>query len=491
MSAKEHPVAKKHPAVVAMEGDWSVIDALRGGTPAMRAEKTRFLPKRKYEDPEVYAARVSAATLLPAFVDAVKEMVGRAFAKPMQVSDKIPQWITDEFLGDVDMEGRNLETYAREWLDIALAYGISHSLIESPEFVEGAVTLEDEKRLKLRPYLIHIKHNGVLGWRVSGGELVQLRVMLALPAAIDEYNDTTVPTIRVYQRTQGNDGKYAVTIQDWQQNEKEEWMPVGALRKLGVSEIPLVTAYTGRLALMVAQPPLRELAYLNCKHFRLESSVDNIVDVASVPILAIIGDTGGSAEGDETEVKVGANTALTVPLGGDIKYVEHTGKGIECGFSRLETIKEDMRNIGAKMLVRVATGPRTATEAGEDSTRENSPLSAIISNFQSTLITLLGKVAAWRAGAPDKLPDDTVKLNPNLQPFDNPTQTMTVLNAMADSGRLSDETVFDAAKVRGMIPEEHTWDDEVVRIQNSLTKPEPEQPPAPQDDAEPPAPAAE
>jgi hypothetical protein len=57
--------------------------------------------------------------------------------------------------------------------------------------------------------------------------------------------------------------------------------------------IPFVPLYGWR-RLHVGISPLRDLAYLNVKHWQSQSDQDTILHVARVPILALIG-------GDETD----------------------------------------------------------------------------------------------------------------------------------------------------------------------------------------------
>ena len=144
----------KAPEVIAMEDDWRLIDDIES-TKTMRAAGVRYLPKRPMERDEDYAARLDMATLLPAFTETRQRMVGRVFGEPLQVGEDVPGWIRDDVLPDVDRQGRNLHVFAREWFAEALAYGLSHCLVESPR-VDGVRTKADQRALGARPYLIRV-----------------------------------------------------------------------------------------------------------------------------------------------------------------------------------------------------------------------------------------------------------------------------------------------------------------------------------------------
>jgi hypothetical protein len=116
-------------------------------------------------------------------------------------------------------------------------------------------------------------------------------------------------------------------------------------------------------------PPLLDLAFLNVKHWQSQSDQDNILHVARVPILAIIG-----ADEDD-QIKIGQQ-AVKVPLNGDIKFVEHTGKAIEAGHDSLEKLELQMIQTGAELLV-MKPGQRTATESNNEAEGNKSDLQRI------------------------------------------------------------------------------------------------------------------
>jgi hypothetical protein len=434
-------VATPSNAVAAMQGDWQLVTDLLGGTRAMRAAGLTYLPKRPLEEQSDYDARLSAATLFPALRETLARMVGRVFSEPLTPNDDVPGWIAGEVLPDVDMQGRNLHVWAKEWFAEALALGMSHCLVEAPK-AEGVRTRADQRRAGVRPYLIRISPQRVLGWRESGGKLTQLRVRFDRTEDDGEFGTKTVKQVRVYEI-----GKVRVFEQH-----KDDWIQIDEIAT-GLARIPLVTLYTHRTDFMVAEPPLRELAYLNAKHWRMQSSNDTLIDTASVPILSI----SGVQDGDD--VVIGAKHAVRLPAGASMSYVEHSGAAIEAGRQALLDLVEEMRQAGAKLL-QPAEGNRTATEAREDAASDNSQLGGMASQLQDTLVDVLDLVAEYRG----QEKGGTVQLNPNLDPELDTATAMQDLLAMYRDGIVSRSTVFDAAKRFGRLPEALEWEDEQARI---------------------------
>jgi hypothetical protein len=450
-------VATRIPESEAMCEDFRLIDDLRGGTAAMRKAGELYMPKRALEEKEDYDARLGTATLFPAFTETSKTLTGRAFAEPMQISDDVLPWIREEVLDDVDRQGRKLATWARDVFRDGLDYGLVHILVDSPQLppptetdAKPIRTRADERSAKIRPYFVAIHPRRVLGWQADeNGELVQVRILFwrAVPG---EFVTTYVQQVRVYEPGR-------VRVFEAAGDKSATWELVSDI-PIAVKRIPIATFYTNRTGLMQARPPLLELAHLNAKHWSMQASNDALIETASVPILASVG-----VDPSETIV-IGAKSAIALPIDGDLKFVEHTGKAIDSGRMALQDLKDDMREAGAKLVKRTGeTGAqtKTATEAGEDSARENSQLGDMVQSFQDTIADVLDITAEWR-GATD---GGSVKLSPNLDP-DPPADSMAVLQAMNIRGALSSERLFDEAKRRGIIDEEATWEEEIERIKN-------------------------
>lgn len=454
-------VSTPHYGIATMQDDWDLIDALRGGTQGMRQAGKLYLPQRKLEDDQDYKCRLAVATLFPAFTETVQSMVGRVFAKQAVVDEgKTPEWIRNEVLPNIDLQGRNLHVFCYDWFREAFEYGLSHVLIDSPP-AEGVRTVADQKAKGVRPYAVKISPRNIIGWRTnSKGELVQLRVRFCVEREEGEFGVGTVEQVRVY--TMVGDGTVVVTYE----KSGEKWVELPDSRAtLPLKRIPLVTYYTGRVGYMLARPPLRELAYLNAKHWSMQSSNDGLVETASVPILVVTGVT----EGDD--LVIGAKHAVKLPVGGDMKYVEHTGAAISAGREALRELKEEMREAGAKLL-RTNDVAKNELQAGEEAARENSDLGQMTRAFEDAVADMLDLIAEWRGESEG----GAVKLQPNLDADLAPVDSMGIVTNLRDAAILSDETAFNEAKRRGLIDESLTWEEEQERIAN---QPPPAAAPAP------------
>lgn len=485
-------IAQPSEAVRAMRQHWTLIDDLLGGTDAMRAAAERYIPRRSTEavgseGAQYYDARLKLATLLPAFEESIARYTGRVFTESVQL-EEVPQQMRDQILPDIDREGSNHEVFLRNTFFNALARGLSYVLVDTPSRVD-AVSREQQKQARMQPFAMLLDHTNMLGWRVADGVLSMLRVKLNVEVDDGEYGTKSVEEIRVYRRNAPQnasvaESKASVDVQSFRRNANGEWTPVTQDPiRINVPSIPLVTFYTNRTGFMQAKPPLFELAQLNAKHWRMQASMDEFMDVGLVPILAGIGFDNSD------NIVLGLRHAVRVPENGNLKFVEPTGAMVRLAKERLDNMKEDMRIAGAKLMGQQGGGSKTATEAREDAARENSVLGGMVTAFADATVALFDTLAMFI----NKEKGGRATYRPNLDPDMLPTESMQILNNMADSGRLSDRTVFEEAQRRGLVTDELDWEEEQVRIneQGDVGTPDPVLslpgvvPPTPQDPQDP------
>ena len=180
------------------------VRALMDGTDGMREAGKTYLPKFPAETEEAYAARLAQTWLFNGFRKTVRDMAGRVFAKPVEIkagNAKLVDWSLN-----IDNAGNDLSTFARRVFEDGLAAGISYIMVDAP-LRQGTVTVAQAEAL--RPYLVHLSTQEVLGWKVTveNGKpvLSQLRLMECVQEddPKDEFKQTEVQQVRVLDRTPG------------------------------------------------------------------------------------------------------------------------------------------------------------------------------------------------------------------------------------------------------------------------------------------------
>lgn len=392
--------------------EWDLVDALMGGTKAMRMMGETYLPRWPNEDTEDYKCRLGVATLLPAFKETVLNLVGRVFSEPSQLSDDTPSLIVDDSR-NFDMAGNQLDVWAQHFFALGLRYGIIHALVDYPK-TSGVRTLAEEKASGARPYVVTINPRQVIGWKSEmkayGEELTELRILEHVNEADGEWGQNTVAQVRllrpgycgIYRKSTDVQGNSTWALHD-------EW-------STSAKSIPLVTYYTNRIGFMEAQPPLIDLAYLNVKHWQSQSDQDTILHVARVPILSVFGLEDGQ------ELTVGASSAVKFSdkHKQGVEYTEHTGASIGAGQDSLNDLVEQMRMAGGKLLRKENQSTKSVDQVGNERMQDESPLFTMSSALEDALDNILQKMAEWR-GLPDGgNVDIRTELDTQAKSFDAP-----------------------------------------------------------------------
>jgi hypothetical protein len=445
-------VNEQSDAIAGLAVEWPLLEALMGGTNAMRAAGATLLPRWPAEEDDSYAARLKTATLFPAFRRTVSVMASKPFAKAPTFSDGTPAPILD-WCDDIDREGVNFATFAAEMMGEALAYGLCGALVESPKPLDTAnpvVTLADEKAAGIRPYFVRYKHGQILGARIArengAAKLMQLRLAETATADDGEYGEKLVERVRVL-----TPGAWEVWEKQKAANGRDHWARVeqGAS---GLPVIPFVFFYGSRVGFGQGVSPLLDLAYLNAKHWQSQSDQDTILHVARVPILAMIG-------GEDAVLTVGAASAVKMPTGADLKFVEHTGKAIEAGAQALDDLEDQMIQAGAELLVKKA-GDRSATEAANDAEANKSDLQRITEGFEDGLdqaLQLMADYAKLGTGG-------SVSLFKDFGAANLSEASGQLILSMQQGGLISRETAISELKRRGELAAEIDPEEEAERV---------------------------
>lgn len=432
-----------------------IIDDLLGGTLSMRAAGQKYLFKMPLENKDAYENRLNRSTLYPALSETLAQMCGRVFYSPINVSN-VDKKIVEDILPDVDTEGNALDVFASQWFYAALAYGVSFVLVDYTK-TGDAKTKAEEKAIGARPYLVHIKPQNVLGIkydRINGNKVMtQFRYKEFVTEedgefatkVVEQINVHEIGRVRKYKSQSDSNGKSSfVEIENIEV--KANGVPLTF-----IPIVPFITKKTGHFAL--GEPPLMELANLNVKHWQSQSDQDNLLNTARVPLLVRIGVT------DDSTVKIG-NSIVDLPVGADLRYVEHTGSAIAAGQKSLNELETQMRVAGAKLLEK-ADMAMTESQARDEQDKEISALRLYANRFEDALDLALEYVGVWLGIESKEV--GHVEISGNIDGNLDPNASMDSVIKLQSAGIISKQTTFEEAKRRGLISDNVNWEDEQAR----------------------------
>jgi len=432
--------------VEAMQPAWDLIACLMGGTEAMRKAGKTLLPKAPAESEAAYEERRRVSTLYGAYRRTVETMASRPFCEPIKLGEDIPAELVP-LLENVDLEGRDLQSFALGVFQTALADGLSHVLVEFPT-TTGVQTLADEKAIGARPYFVHLNPRNVLGWRAERIQgvmtLTMLRLMECITEPVGQWGTVEIAQVRVLERHRWT---------TYRTNDKGEWVLFDE-GPVTIGCIPLATVYTGRTGFLTAVPPLLPLAYLNVEHWQSASDQQNILHVARVPILFAAG-----FGKDALTIGAGAAVSNDAP-DAKLMYVEHSGAAIDAGRESLVDLEKRMAALGAELLLSdSAAAAQTATKTDSDDASTHSALAAMVNDLEDSLSAALGYMAQW-AGLGDE--GGTVELDGDFTTA-NPLDVQSLVAAHT-AGSISSQTLFEEFRRLGLIDEDLDWEEEMARL---------------------------
>ena len=458
-------VAAPSPEYNAMSPSWTLTAHLRAGTNAMRAAGKMYLPQDPDEAPKAYENRVRRSVLTNLYKKTADKLVGKPLKKPIIVEEDVPQEIR-ALLDDIDSLGTRLDVFAKEVFTQAVDDGLTHILVEYPDADKAAqkigefinedgtrsLSLRQAEELGIRPYARHVPASDVIGWKwqiIKGKKtLTQIRIIeIGRVEGDDEFKQEMRDRVRVLERDQWRLYEKR-TSQTGGGQTKVEWTVIEQ-GKNTLGRIPLVTLYTNQIGFMMGTPWLEDIAQLNVAHWQSDSDQRNLLHIARVPILFA---KGFGDEDTKFSLSIGSNSFLKGPSSADLKYVEHSGKGIEAGRNDLKDIEERIQFLGLEAMMKRPSGGVTATQSAIDSSESNSSLGMISQELENALEEMLDFFALWMEIGEDSGGSLTVFKDFGIEMAD--AADIDLLLKAKQAGEISQLTFLKEIKRRGLLAED-------------------------------------
>ncbi|QDP65873.1 MAG: putative portal protein [Prokaryotic dsDNA virus sp.] len=450
-------VAKRSPASAAMMEGSAKGRALMGGTKAMREAGEAYLPKFEAESDKGYKARLHQSWLFNGYRKTVRDMNGRVFEKPVEIVEGSSADL-DTWLENVDMQGRDFSTFASEVFKDGLSGpGVSYIMVDAPRR-DGDTSRQDAKDRNLRPFMVHLKVEEVLGWKAETINNVMTLTQIRIAETVtetdpdDEFSEVTVKQVRVLDLIEGR-----VSVRIFQSS-NDKWSLVDEY-PTDMTEIMVVPFYANRSGYFTGEPLLDDLSDINIAHWQSQSDQRNILHFARTPILFT---SGYDDDGGKSPLVISAGMATTTHSEqADMKWVEHSGAAIGAGRQDLKDLEFQMETFGLQLLV-ARDGAQSATGEALDAAKETTQLAMIADSLQDAL----ERAVAWMyqlAGINDA--SVSLRVNKDYGVSMMTAQEVTVMLTAVNTGNMSRETFLGEMSRRGMVRADLDIDKEQDRIE--------------------------
>jgi hypothetical protein len=444
----------------AMADKWPKIDALIGGTQAMRDAGEEFLPKMELEDQSAYERRLAQSFLFNAYADTVRKVSSKPFTTPVSVEgeEKLHEQLK-AISGDADRAGTDLTQLGRELFWIGINRGMFHILVDYPQAPEGETpTKEDDEATGRRPVMIPLWPDQLFAWKTREGAngetiLSQARIYEQVTRSKDEpddFGEEVVERIRVFNEK---------TWEVWEKMLGEDAYAKVSDGTLSRPGVPIVTGYFEKTELMTADPPLEDLAWLNIEHWQSSSDQRNILRFARTGVWWM----KGVSEDEADALSLGpSQKAWSKSADADMKVIEHSGSAVQCGERDLTKLEERMQLMGLRPFLQQARGA-TATSQTINEARGETEIQSWIRSIERALISAYQMAAEWIKSELSK--DFKIDIVTEFATSLREQQDVTSLLEARKIKDISRETLLKELKRRRILGEDVVIADEVDSVE--------------------------
>jgi hypothetical protein len=431
-------------AYLDMAKHWRLIDALKGGTYTIRQRRQEFLPQEPRESDLAFDNRLNRSVLSPYLVRLQQLITGLVLRKEVALDEVSDQFLEHAY--NVNLLGDNLQVFTKKLLECAVYYGHAGVLVDVPTEDQPILTLAEEQAANRRPYWVLYEPKDILGWRstIKGGveQLTQLRLRESITAPDGEFGEKFLYRIRVLEP-----GKWRL----YTQVEEGGDYRLSDEGTTSLDYIPFSVCYADKVRVLESRPPLLDVAYLNLKHYQVQSDLDWMLHISAVPMLAFFG-----FPNTVDEVSVGPNEAINFPSDGKAQYIEPGGASFSAQAERLAKIEHEINSLSLAAIMGQKMGAETAQAKRIDRSQGDAGLNTLAQGLEDCLDNCLMFHAAYlgeKAGTAKVNRDfidvglDPAEINAYMQLWLSQAIThKTLLEILQDGDVFAGVTEFDVEK---------------------------------------------
>jgi hypothetical protein len=469
-----------HPAYERMQPRWNKCRALMGGTEAIRAGGTDFLPQMPNESSESYDYRSQLVALFNGFARTVKACAGLINQKEPVLGADMPEKLVAMW-ENADRSGTHGAVMTSQLTLSGMVDGFGGIFVDYPRpddpnidrskasaaAVPGApLSGDDVARLGLSPYFIRYRADDVIKaiYQVVNG--VKTLVLLVLREASDvrvgPFGIETLFRYRVYTNEKG-----VVRYELW-----ERLARVSTPNKVqdarvmtNVNAIPWSPFVAGDVVDQnETRPPLNDLADLNLEHHAIKTNIRYLEDRAFVPALVRIGASRDPETGTYPPVEIGPKNTIEVPLidgltTQPIYWMSPDVSVLDPGNKSLANVEQQMGASGLAFLNPEFRRAETAEAKRIDASAQNASLISVARALQDCLETAFQFAAQYI-----NEPAGSVTINTDFEEVVMDPAMIAQLVAARQSGNLSIETFLQLLEKGKVLEDGFDVDGEKKRI---------------------------
>lgn len=414
------PINNQHPDVSGNMTQWNACYDCYKGNRQVKSKGEMYLPKLTtgQEDAE-YQSYLARALFYEATGRTVAGLVGAALWREPSVD------LSDRLQGMVNTTA--IRTFIRELL-LTGRYGV-------------LVDLNDKGDPKLAAYTApNIINYHETAPNVFDLVVLQENVRQWKPTDKDPYTfENTVQYRELYLDGSENPEAPVYRQRIWVKDDKGNYSalePITPLKEgAPLQSIPFIICNTEAISTEITPPPVGGIVDCNLWHYKIYADYSHGLHWTALPTPVFIGLSA------EDTVKIGSGAGVKLPEGGDAKYLEFEGRGLDEVRTALETCENHMATLGARLLDNTKKAAEAAETVRLRQSAEISCLSTIVGTVESVLRAAIKIGAEWIGVTID--PEAAIKLQRDFVSQRITAQEITALVQAVQAGYMTTETFIE------------------------------------------------
>jgi hypothetical protein len=463
----------KHPAYLEAAPARRQSRALMAGTKGVRALGTEALPKWPAENAAFYRARATIARLTRYYERTVEAVVGMIVASPPTFAEGADQRLAADW-EDIDRKGTHGDVFVRELTQEAIVGGFAAILVDAPPVPDDVtLTLENQQRMKLRPYWVLLQAEQLISWEIDTPNMARILSDWSRGVLTDDQvarlsTQEVLRQVVIYEPTNAKVGAFGTARRDryrvlrledtgvtytvWEHvrssdgaAEHYRQVATGTMtgaRRTPLPAIPLAIAYPKRPAApFVSEPAFFGVAELNLDHYGLTADRRYLIKHTHSPTLYLLGiEEERDENGEVKPVKVGPNSVIRSR--NENAKVGYAAAPADALTSSKEERDEIVRQIAALGMSFIAKDRQQSTETAKgrtlDLAAENATHATVARGVQDALeLALVFHALHYEATPPE------IEMHPAFAAPDADPQIAALLWQAVLNGRLDVDTWLD------------------------------------------------
>lgn len=476
----------QHPSYAHRLPDWEQLDDVYEGERAVKQAGTKYLPATSgmvadgmtpgqpgYLQYDAYRKRAAFPT---SFRDAVEAMVGVMHLNPPKI--ELPKALED-MRYNATLSGESLEALLRRMNEQQLQSGRLGLMVDVPSGRGPADTV---------PYISLYRAKAVINWdRAPAEEGTRGVEMVVLDESRDERGaDFTWNRVCKYRLlitsslTPTPDGEprgrplYRQGVFEKDQLPTEEALTSPSVAGRTLERLPFVFLNSADLNPEPDLPPLLGLSNRVLTIYRGEADYRQALFMQGQDTLVVIGDdddpvasgTPIAAQPTAKTYRIGAGANISLPKGGDAKFIGASADGLGEQRQALENDRKDADAQAMKLSTAGSAGAGMSSNESGEALRvrvaaQTASLAQVAKSGAEALEELLEIAAEWVGADPEE-----VSVEPNLEFAENPltpAELEQLVSAKNAGAPISWETIYDIMLARKLA--KRTYEEEQEKIE--------------------------